>query len=178
LHPAGQRQLRRQPDRQRRRRRHRQPAAGRSGSCGPGELVGGEGNVIDILGSNNGTLVGGVTFAAGKVGQGFNFSGTNRADVPDSPSLALTGAVTLEAWVNPSAVVASTPTVLPRSSFLSWASRNTKTKTCSWTSRGSRCRILVRLEWSGVDSLSGRPRKARSDRPSAQRQAMPRWESR
>ena len=36
----------------------------------------GEGNAIDVLGGNNGTLVGGVTFAAGKVGQAFNLNGS------------------------------------------------------------------------------------------------------
>jgi hypothetical protein len=61
----------------------------------------GEGNAIDALGTNNGTLVGGVTFATGKVGQAFNFNGTSQVQVHDAPSLDLTGGVTVAAWVNP-----------------------------------------------------------------------------
>ncbi len=76
-----------------------------------------------------------------------------------------------------SSVVESTATVLPRNNFFCWANWSTKRKTCSWASKGSRWRIVVRLEWSGVASSRGVPRKARSDRLSAQRQAMPRWES-
>ena len=38
----------------------------------------GEGNANDIQGSNNGTLVNGVTFAQGKVGQAFSFDGADR----------------------------------------------------------------------------------------------------
>ena len=36
----------------------------------------GEGNANDSAGTNNGTLVGDATYAAGKVGQGFSFGGT------------------------------------------------------------------------------------------------------
>jgi hypothetical protein len=61
----------------------------------------GEGNASDSWGGNRGTLVGGVTFAPGLVGQAFRFNGTDRVVVPDSPSLDLTAAVTLEAWINP-----------------------------------------------------------------------------
>jgi hypothetical protein len=35
----------------------------------------GDGNANDIIGSNNGTLVGGVTFSVGEVGQAFSFDG-------------------------------------------------------------------------------------------------------
>ena len=62
----------------------------------------GEGNATDALGGNNGSLTGGVTFAAGEVGSAFNFSGTNQLSIPSSPSLDLTTAVTLEAWIKPS----------------------------------------------------------------------------
>src|ERR1019366_5576109 len=37
----------------------------------------GESNAFDIVGGNNGTLQGGVTFTNGEVGQAFNFNGTN-----------------------------------------------------------------------------------------------------
>lgn len=36
----------------------------------------GEGNANDIIGTNNGTLVGGVTFTSGEVGQAFSFDGS------------------------------------------------------------------------------------------------------
>ena len=36
-----------------------------------------EGNADDIIGGNNGTLLNGVTYTAGKVGQAFNFDGTS-----------------------------------------------------------------------------------------------------
>ncbi len=59
----------------------------------------------DALGGNNAAgLTGGVTFAAGEVGSAFNFSGTNQLSIPSSPSLDLTTAVTLEAWIKPSSL--------------------------------------------------------------------------
>lgn len=76
-----------------------------------------------------------------------------------------------------SGVVAATPIDLPFNSFFSKAMVSTKEKTCSINSLGSRCRMMVRLEWSGVDSVGFSPRKLRSDRLSLQRQAMPRCES-
>jgi Concanavalin A-like lectin/glucanases superfamily len=69
----------------------------------------GEQSAIDIVGTNNGTLVGGVTFTNGKVGQAFSLNGTSQyVDVPDSPSLNPTNAVTCEAWVHPAAFSPST----------------------------------------------------------------------
>ena len=76
------------------------------------------------------------------------------------------------------AAVLSTPTVVPAISFLASAMPSTKVKTSSKTSSGKRSRVLLRVEWSGVGLSSGMPRKARSERESEQRQAMPRWESR
>jgi hypothetical protein len=64
-----------------------------------------EGNAQDSVGGNNGTLQGGATFAAGEVGQAFRFNGTTGyVSVPDAPSLDLTAAVTLEAWINPASL--------------------------------------------------------------------------
>jgi hypothetical protein len=74
------------------------------GSCTPppAGLVGwwpAEGNANDIIGGDNGTLQGGATFAAGKVGLGFRLDGTNGyVQIPDSDALKPTN-VTVEAWV-------------------------------------------------------------------------------
>jgi Concanavalin A-like lectin/glucanases superfamily/Immunoglobulin I-set domain/NHL repeat len=62
----------------------------------------GEGNAADNFGLNNGTLVGGVTFTNGEVGQAFSLNGSSQyVDVPNSASLNPTASVTLEAWVFP-----------------------------------------------------------------------------
>ena len=60
----------------------------------------GESNAVDIVGGNDGVLESGVAFDAGKVGQAFVFNGTNQwVEIPDSPALDPTNALTLEAWV-------------------------------------------------------------------------------
>jgi len=62
----------------------------------------GDDNANDIMDSNNGILLNGAMFAAGKVGQAFSFTGgTSQVVVADSPNLDITTAVTLDAWVNP-----------------------------------------------------------------------------
>ncbi|HZH33793.1 MAG TPA: LamG-like jellyroll fold domain-containing protein [Pyrinomonadaceae bacterium] len=61
-----------------------------------------ENNGNDSQGTNHGMLQNGTTFAAGQVGQAFNFTILNqRVEIPDSASLDITTAVTLEAWVAP-----------------------------------------------------------------------------
>lgn len=64
----------------------------------------GEGNANDSAGSNNGTLVNGTTFAAGKVGQAFSFDGSNDyiniPDPPENTSLNL-DYITIEMWLKP-----------------------------------------------------------------------------
>ena len=63
---------------------------------------GAEGNARDGLGNNDGALQGGVAFAAGQVGQAFNFDGsTGYVEMPDSPSLSITGQLTIDAWIKP-----------------------------------------------------------------------------
>ena len=56
----------------------------------PSGIVGwwaGEGNANDSFATNNGTLVNGVGFATGEVGQAFSFNGTSQyVSVPDSGS--------------------------------------------------------------------------------------------
>jgi len=60
-----------------------------------------EGNANDNVGTNNGALNGGVTYASGEVGQAFKFSGTNSyVAVPSSPNLKFSNTFTVEAWIN------------------------------------------------------------------------------
>jgi len=60
-----------------------------------------EGDASDCMGNNNGSLMGGTSFAVGKVGQAFNFNGSNSyVLVSNSPSIEPTGPFTVEAWVN------------------------------------------------------------------------------
>src|SRR5438445_3005298 len=62
--------------------------------------------VTDASGNGHtGTLVNATWTTAGKYGNALSFNGTNaRVDINDAASLHLTTAMTLEAWVNPSAV--------------------------------------------------------------------------
>ncbi len=58
---------------------------------------------VDIIGGNNGTIVGGVTIVPGEVGNAFKFDGfSGYFAVPDTPSLdfGTTGPFTLEGWFN------------------------------------------------------------------------------
>ncbi len=59
--------------------------------------------VTDASGNaNTGTIVGATRMPSGKFGGALSFNGTNaRVTVPDSASLDLTNAMTLEAWVSP-----------------------------------------------------------------------------
>jgi hypothetical protein len=53
---------------------------------------------------NGGTAEGLVTYAAGKVGQAYSFTGFGRVRVPDNPSLDLTNEFTFDAWIKPSTI--------------------------------------------------------------------------
>lgn len=60
------------------------------------------GNANDAITNNHGTLYNGGTYAAGKVGQAFNFDGNNdHVRIPNQPNLRFTNAVTFEGWVYP-----------------------------------------------------------------------------
>jgi hypothetical protein len=60
---------------------------------------------VDVIGTNNGVLLNGATFAAGKFGHAFLFDGTGaHVRIADNDSLHLTNGMTISAWVNPSTV--------------------------------------------------------------------------
>jgi hypothetical protein len=73
----------------------------------PSGLVGwwrGEGDATDSAGSNNGTIHGGVTFAAGMVGPAFSLNGVDGwIEIPDDPSLNFspTSPMSIELWAFP-----------------------------------------------------------------------------
>ena len=59
-----------------------------------------QGSTADIISGNNGTLLNGATFAPGKVGQAFSFSGNNQeVQVANTSALNPTNALSLETWV-------------------------------------------------------------------------------
>jgi len=63
----------------------------------------GEGNGNDSVGTNNGILQSGISFAPGEVNQAFLLNNTNAyMEVPASPSLnvGLSGGLTIEGWIN------------------------------------------------------------------------------
>jgi Concanavalin A-like lectin/glucanases superfamily len=64
----------------------------------------GDGNALDSIGTNHGTLQNGTTFGPALFGQGFVVDGVNDyVNVPDSPAISFTSAFTLAAWINPTA---------------------------------------------------------------------------
>jgi hypothetical protein len=81
----------------------RPPATGPVASYGFEEASGSA--ATDQSGNNNNGTFTGATRVAGKFGNGLSFNGTTGAvTVPDSASLDLTTGMTLEAWVNPTAL--------------------------------------------------------------------------
>ena len=60
----------------------------------------GESNANDSFGSNNGTAVGGLTYTSGKIGDAFQFNGTNAYVSLPNNSFNPTGDFTISAWVN------------------------------------------------------------------------------
>jgi|CXWL01.1.fsa_nt_gi parallel beta-helix repeat protein len=66
---------------------------------------------------NNGTLTNGPVWTAGRMGSGLAFDGTNDSvTIPHSPSLALAGAFSMAAWVNPVASTTSFKSVMVKNS--------------------------------------------------------------
>jgi len=71
-------------------------------SSGPVSIWRADGDATDAYDGNHGTLVGGVSYAAGKYGQAFSFDGTNgRVAVSDPESLVMTDEFTAAAWIYP-----------------------------------------------------------------------------
>ncbi len=62
----------------------------------------GDGSTADLIGGNPGTWHGTVAYTAGEVGQAFSLGGSSYVDVPSSPALSPTAAITIDAWVNTS----------------------------------------------------------------------------
>jgi len=61
-----------------------------------------DGNAEDAVGNNDGTIAGDTQMVAGKFGQALGLDGDgDYAEVPDSDSLDITDAITVEAWVTP-----------------------------------------------------------------------------
>ena len=68
-----------------------------------------EGNANDLVGTDNGMVLTGITFVPGFVGQAFNFDGTNGAViVPGSSTLSVQD-LTVEAWIFPTDVSSPRP---------------------------------------------------------------------
>src|SRR5437773_3879700 len=66
----------------------------------------GDGHPNDIQGTNNGTFPA-ATYAAGKVGQAFSLNGSNAfVEIPDSPSVSIAGAISIDTWINPTTTLA------------------------------------------------------------------------
>ena len=65
-----------------------------------------DGNFKDAVGSNDAASGGDVSFGAGEINQGFQLDGTATSFVraPDSASLEITGAITIDAWIDGSTV--------------------------------------------------------------------------
>ena len=81
-------------------------SAGKCKQClpPPANMIGwwnADANSNDSSGSgNNGTLNGGMGYAIGKVGQSFSLDGQDDfAEAPDSASLSITGAISIDAWI-------------------------------------------------------------------------------
>jgi uncharacterized delta-60 repeat protein len=60
-----------------------------------------EGNTVDTVGANPGTAQGGLTYAAGKVGQAFNLNGSSAVNCGNNASLQLSNG-TISAWIKTS----------------------------------------------------------------------------
>ena len=74
----------------------------------------GEGNANDVVGGNNGILLGGAVYTNGEVGKAFELNGTDAAiKIPANSSLDVGkgNGMTVEGWINPSSVNLERPIV-------------------------------------------------------------------
>jgi hypothetical protein len=73
-------------------------------------------SLVDVSGNaNNGTISGGTSWTTGKYGGALSFNGsTGRVSVPASPSLGLSSAMTLMAWIQPTASQSGWRTIIQR----------------------------------------------------------------
>ena len=87
----------------------------------------GSGAVLaDLSGNNNAGGINGATWVAGHTGGALNFDGiTNVVVVPDSPTLDLTNAMTLEAWVRPTLALSSWKAILQKETDAYFLNANT-----------------------------------------------------
>ncbi len=72
----------------------------------PAGMVGwwpGDGTTLDLVGTGTGSWVGTAAYTAGEVGQAFRFDGSSYVLVPSSAALSPTAAITIDAWINPTA---------------------------------------------------------------------------
>jgi hypothetical protein len=75
-----------------------------------------ENNSVDSSSRNNGTLLNGATFAAGNIGQAFNFDGVNDSvQVPDNANQNINGSFSAETWIFPRSVSNNSPRILEKS---------------------------------------------------------------
>jgi hypothetical protein len=101
-----------------------------------------EGDYTDCNGLNNGTQVGSVPFAPGKIGQAFSFptpNAGNYVDLGNPASLKFTDAITIAAWIYPTQAPA--PSNL-RAILVKWAQRFDPPESIEdayglWTENGS-----------------------------------------
>ncbi len=56
------------------------------------------GNSLDVVGTSNGTLIGGATYANGVHGQAFSFDGVD--DYVSLGNISVSGSVSVSAWIN------------------------------------------------------------------------------
>ncbi|MBI1761098.1 MAG: Ig-like domain repeat protein [Acidobacteria bacterium] len=75
----------------------------------------GEGNGLDSIGTNHGTVKTGVGFTTGKVMQAFDFNGTGEVSVPNAPALN-PARLTIETWVYPTLVDGSVDIIVNKDS--------------------------------------------------------------